>query len=94
MHCDFVHGSNESIDYVFFGQGAAVAVEADGLVRVGDVVEEGIRRKAAAGISSFALCSRAFPRLLSWRIICDLLWRKRLCPNERSREIGIGTIIE
>lgn len=58
MRCDVASGSDNDMNHVLTGKEGAVAVEADGFVRVWNVVEEGIRRKATAVIVIFALYSR------------------------------------
>ena len=69
MRHDRASGCDNGMDHILPGQGRAVAVEADSFVRGGDGVEEGIGRKAAAGINIFALSSR----YCSWLLLVDRL---------------------
>ena len=60
MLCDDVSCSGEDISYVFSRQGDAIAIEADGFIGVGNVVEEGIGWKATADISICTLRLESF----------------------------------
>ena len=50
---------------------------------------KGVGGKATVGISIFTQCFRDFSFFDVSIMYCDLLWRKRLCETEGSREVDV-----